>query len=68
MSDRDINLEMIRAGFAWYFRRYERELDPGRRRAYGRAEDEARQARRGLWADAAPVAPWEYRAARREGN
>jgi endonuclease YncB( thermonuclease family) len=26
-----------------------------------RLEEEARQDRRGLWADAAPTAPWEYR-------
>jgi len=28
----------------------------------GEAEREARAARRGLWADKVPVAPWEWRA------
>jgi hypothetical protein len=29
--------------------------------AYTKAEDEAQATKRGLWADPAPVAPWEYR-------
>jgi endonuclease YncB( thermonuclease family) len=52
-----LNREMVRAGLAWWFRRYapkEREL--------ARLEREARDARRGLWAGPAPpVAPWEWR-------
>ena len=61
LNDRDINLEQIKAGLAWHYKEYEREQSPQDREAYARAEDEARQARRGLWADANPVEPSEYR-------
>ena len=51
----DANTEQVRAGMAWVFDRY--VID---RRLYT-LQDEARTARRGLWADAQPVAPWEWR-------
>lgn len=62
---RSLNREIIRAGMAWWYRKYaatDAELK--------RLEAEARGARRGLWADHEPVAPWEWRrrvrAARRQ--
>ena len=57
----DVNAEMVRRGAAWVFRRYSR--DP----ALLRLEDEARSARRGLWAlpEAERAPPWEWRAANR---
>jgi endonuclease YncB( thermonuclease family) len=51
------NLEMVRKGLAWHFTRYSK--DP----QLAEAEREARAAKRGLWADAEPVAPWKWRAA-----
>lgn len=53
---RDFSVEMVKAGMAWWFRRY--APDEG---ALALAEDEARRERRGLWADKEPVAPWEWR-------
>ena len=55
----DANTEQVRAGMAWVFDRY--VID---RRLYA-LQDEARAAHRGLWADAQPVAPWEWRRAAR---
>jgi len=55
----DANTEQVRAGMAWVFDRY--VID---RRLYA-LQDEARTAHRGLWADAQPVAPWEWRRAAR---
>jgi endonuclease YncB( thermonuclease family) len=55
-NGRNLNHELVRAGFAWHLRRYaphDREL--------ARLEQEARKAKRGLWTDPAPVAPWEFR-------
>ena len=52
---RSLNQELVRAGYAWWFRKYSRDI------RLARLEDEARQDRRGLWADDAPQAPWEYR-------
>ena len=52
---RSLNQELVRAGYAWWFRRYSRDV------RLARLEEEARQGRRGLWADLAPEPPWEYR-------
>jgi endonuclease YncB( thermonuclease family) len=51
---------------AWHYKDYDREQTPEDRELYGRAEDEARAARRGLWIDANPVAPSEFRKEQRE--
>jgi micrococcal nuclease len=53
-----VNAELVNAGMAWWYQRYApaaRELQS--------AELQARRDRRGLWADAAPVPPWEWRRA-----
>lgn len=44
---------------AWVFDRYATD------RTLYAIQDEARAARRGLWSDAAPVPPWEWRAQHR---
>jgi endonuclease YncB( thermonuclease family) len=51
----DANAEQVRRGMAWVYDRYVTD-----RSLYG-LQDEARGARRGLWADPAPVPPWEWR-------
>lgn len=53
----DINAELVRRGAAWVYRRYAK--DP----ALLRLEEEARAARRGLWAlpAAERMPPWEWR-------
>jgi endonuclease YncB( thermonuclease family) len=53
---RVVNRELVRAGFAWWFRRY-----ASRDRALAALEEEARGKRLGLWADAAPEPPWVFR-------
>jgi endonuclease YncB( thermonuclease family) len=54
----DANAEQVRRGMAWVFDRYvkDRSLYP--------LQEVARADRLGLWADAAPMAPWEWRAAK----
>ncbi|MES2187939.1 MAG: thermonuclease family protein [Pseudomonadota bacterium] len=55
-QDMDAGKSQVRAGMAWVYRQY------AKGRGYlQRAEDEARGERLGLWADAAPVPPWEFR-------
>ncbi len=61
----DVGLVQIDRGLAWHYKAYEREQNAADARGYAEAENEARAARRGLWADRKPVAPWEYRQARR---
>ena len=57
----DVNLEQVRAGMAWWYRQYARDQSPADRRLYEAAENDARKAKRGLWVDANPVPPWEWR-------
>jgi endonuclease YncB( thermonuclease family) len=61
LDRRDINLEQIRAGYAWWYRAYAAEQSYDARVSYERAEREAREHRRGLWADQNPVPPWAWR-------
>ena len=61
LGARDVGLEQVRAGYAWWYREYAREQTAGDRSAYEAAEIEARQARRGLWTDPAPQPPSAFR-------
>ena len=61
----DANLAQVEAGMAWHYKAYSREQSPADRWRYAKAEDRARDARQGLWADRAPVAPWDFRKARK---
>jgi endonuclease YncB( thermonuclease family) len=58
---RDVGLEQVRDGLAWWYRAYAREQRIEDRASYEAAEGEARSARRGLWHDANPQAPWAWR-------
>jgi len=57
------NISMVREGMAWHFVRY-----APRDKELAAAEAEARKAKRGLWADKAPVPPWDYRAAKQKSE
>ena len=57
----DSNLVQVKRGLAWHYKKYEREQSPADRQSYAVAEAEARAAKLGLWRDAAPLPPWEFR-------
>lgn len=61
LQDMDVGLEQVKRGMAWFYRFYQEELEPEDRAAYAQAEDLARRDRLGLWADAKPLPPWEFR-------
>ena len=61
IGDRDVCLEQVRAGLAWHDKRYRGALSSTDHLRYARAEQEARYARRGLWADPAPIPPEAWR-------
>jgi len=52
----DANAGQVRQGLAWVYRKYAPKDSP----LYA-VEDEAKAARRGLWADSKPVPPWDWR-------
>lgn len=54
-GDGSVNAEMVRRGMAWEYSLHHRNQE------YLRLQDEARQARRGLWAQQNPVAPSRWR-------
>lgn len=66
----DANLQLVAAGLAWHFKRYEHEQPAADRVAYARAEAQARAKSLGLWSQPNRVAPWDYRDAvrTREGR
>lgn len=61
----DVGLALIGNGYAWHYRAYAREQTAGDRRDYSQAEADARTRQAGLWIDADPVPPWDWRRARR---
>ena len=54
----DINLEMVKKGYAWAYRQY---LKRPYASEYIDAETLAREKRLGLWKDSNPTPPWEFR-------
>jgi endonuclease YncB( thermonuclease family) len=57
----DANLAQIKAGMAWHYKQYQREQTVEDRDLYARTEEDARAYKRGLWKDADPVPPWDWR-------
>ena len=61
----DINLEQVKAGYAWWYRYYAEEQPGADRRAYEQAEDGAKAENHGLWAEPNPISPYEWRKGKR---
>jgi endonuclease YncB( thermonuclease family) len=57
----DAGLAQLTVGLGWHYKQYANEQAPQQRGQYAFAEDEARAKRVGLWRDANPLAPWEWR-------
>lgn len=51
----DVNREQIARGMAWMYRQYADDLE------YSHAETVARSRRLGIWREASPVPPWDFR-------
>ena len=58
---RNLNLEMVRGGFAWAEPERWSDAPPALLRELQAAEQEAWRAARGLWADPNPEPPWTFR-------
>ncbi len=55
LNGRDVNKALVRAGYAWHFKKYNSDDQ------LAAAEQEARLAKRGLWADGKAIPPWDWR-------
>lgn len=62
----DVCLEQIIAGFAWHYKKYQKEQTESDRLLYSEAENIARETKQGLWQEPHAVPPWEYRSRRRK--
>ena len=60
-DSKDVCAEMLTAGYAWHYKQYDNN------KYYDELQREARKAKRGLWVDKKPQAPWEYRKEQRAG-
>ncbi len=50
-----LNRELMRAGLAWHYKKYSADA------VYSFLEQEARNAKKGLWGEKGAVAPWNWR-------
>jgi endonuclease YncB( thermonuclease family) len=57
---RNLSHELVRAGLAWWYAYFAKQDV-----VLAALEQEARSARRGLWQDASPIPPWEWRKMRK---
>ncbi|WP_373649027.1 thermonuclease family protein [Schlesneria sp. DSM 10557] len=55
VDGRNVNEILVSEGFAWHYVAYSKSA------RLTRLEQEAREAKRGLWADKDPIPPWEWR-------
>jgi micrococcal nuclease len=60
VDKRDVNLELLEEGAVWHYGQYDRN------KRLREAEQAARTAKKGLWREPDPVAPWDWRKTERE--
>lgn len=61
VNGQDANLKQVQAGLAWHYKQYEKEQSASDRSLYAHAETDARARHIGLWHDATPIPPWDFR-------
>ena len=65
VNGQDANLMQIKRGMAWFYKKFQNELVLDDRLAYLHAQEEAEANKAGLWQDAEPMAPWDFRKSKR---
>lgn len=61
LENQDINLEQIKRGLAWHYKKYEKEQEIEDRSIYANEEYLARRDKKGLWLDKDITPPWIFR-------
>ena len=56
-----VNLNQVATGAAWFYKAYQCEVSAATRTEFAQAQDNAVNAKAGLWAQSDPEAPWFYR-------
>ncbi len=57
----DANLEQVKRGMAWFYKKYQNEQPLQDRLDYLHAHEASEGGHVGLWADKEPMAPWDFR-------
>ncbi len=65
-GDKNVNLAMLAAGYAWVFERFAHDLPWGLRKRFRAAQKNAKNNRLGLWQNPNAIPPWDFRDGRRE--
>lgn len=60
IDKRDVNLELLEDGAVWHYEAYDHN------KRLREAEASARAGKKGLWHDANPIAPWDWRKTEKE--
>jgi endonuclease YncB( thermonuclease family) len=66
VNGKDANQAQVASGMAWWYRQYQKEQTAQQIAEYDAAEVKARSDKVGLWSDAEPVPPWEWRHRKRQ--
>lgn len=61
----DINLEMIKFGYAWHYKKYMNEQNEQDRLSYAHAQEIAKSSTIGLWQEPYPINPSDWRSGQR---
>ena len=61
IGEKDVNLQMVKDGFAWHYKFYDKTP------AYAQAALDAREKKIGLWVDPNPIEPYEFRKSKKGG-
>ena len=64
LNNQDINLQQVKDGYAWHYKRYQKDQSHKDRELYAKAEGQARAEKIGLWS-ASAIPPWEFRRKRK---
>lgn len=61
VNGKDVNLEQVKRGLAWWYKKYQKEQSQQDRLDYLHAQETAEASGVGLWVDSDAVAPWDFR-------
>ena len=61
LNKTNINLELVKSGNAWAYRRYLKKMNKKLKEAFIKAESHAQFQKIGLWGKKSPVPPWLWR-------
>ena len=61
-----MNLEMVKAGYAWHYKKYQKEQSADDRLSYRVAKNNTRTHAVGLFQDNNSTPPWEWRKLKRK--